>query len=728
MNQSSQQNTAKAGTEVFVGGLPVTVTEEKIHEVIFSVCGEIVEVRLIKDHKGHVKVGYCFVRFATKEAADRAIKEKSECLDKISATCPLGYFDTVDGKKIGVLPSAEQNTLFLGNLNKGWNAEEFEKFVRQIFPDVVLVTLVMLGGDVQPGQKLRNRGFGFVKFSSHAHLASVETTMGIVANALTTKISESFIYSQCRSLQEIESDLLPNPQSQAAARAYRAGSAAEFVLAGTVHPSVKWAEEESETDPEELAKIKIAFVRDLPATADENYTRKLFEPCGKVDKVMLHRRGNSQIGFIYFDKRQDLDNALKEMNGKVVQGPQEGSPFKLQVELAKPMDKKRKRAPEDLPSKSPTIVQSQSTLPQNYLRVHSSGAPATRIQKVEVQHADSYENAVVALPLAVKERLLRILRLGIASRFDIDEHCLFRLKELPESNAISVLDQFMLSGAEMQDKGAFLADLISKNLVNRVGLDQVPLSLSRETSTLSREPVLSALSRRTHLPEVDYMVNNKSLASHFDSTDARSDIYRSRYPELHSKNYLSSHSMLGRMRDGSISDTTTISSIGNARGRLSSDVSSLADYNLSPLRSTSSYTGNPRIGLRSSLEGYVDRSRSPLHSIEDSRVHNVRIGLNSHTNGPVYESVSPTHIMPRSTAYGRVGLTHTAASDWRTMEMAPTSSISYNKVSSLLDEPTTANSQKPRHQVRFDPYTGEPYRFDPFTGEPILPENASRHN
>lgn len=28
-----------------------------------------------------------------------------------------------------------------------------------------------------------------------------------------------------------------------------------------------------------------------------------------------------------------------------------------------------------------------------------------------------------------------------------------------------------------------------------------------------------------------------------------------------------------------------------------------------------------------------------------------------------------------------------------------------------------------RPQVRFDPFTGEPYKFDPFTGERILPDN-----
>ena len=33
--------------------------------------------------------------------------------------------------------------------------------------------------------------------------------------------------------------------------------------------------------------------------------------------------------------------------------------------------------------------------------------------------SDPYEAAVVSLPVAVKERLLRILRLGIATRFDV---------------------------------------------------------------------------------------------------------------------------------------------------------------------------------------------------------------------------------------------------------------------------------------------------------------------
>ncbi|XP_073286430.1 heterogeneous nuclear ribonucleoprotein Q-like [Primulina huaijiensis] len=179
------------GTEVFVGGLPRTISEDKIRQE-FSVCGEIVEIRLIKDQNGNLK-GFCFVRFSTKEAAGRAVREKSGTL--------------LEGKSIGVLPSIEHNALYFGNLNKAWSADEFEKLVLQVFPDVVSVDLPIVK-DIQPGQKPRNRGFAFVRFSSHA----------------------------------------------AAARAQRVGSQPDFRL-GNLHPAVQWAEEDPEIDPKELAKV-----------------------------------------------------------------------------------------------------------------------------------------------------------------------------------------------------------------------------------------------------------------------------------------------------------------------------------------------------------------------------------------------------------------------------------------------------------------------------------------
>ncbi|GKA50694.1 plastidic glucose transporter 4, partial [Tanacetum coccineum] len=81
-----------------------------------------------------------------------------------------------------------------------------------------------------------------------------------------------------------------------------------------------------------------------------------------------------------------------------------------------------------------------------------------------VQGADPYEAVVLLLLVAIREWLLQILRLGIATRYDIAVESLTNLAQLPESNAILVLDQFMLSGAEERDKGAYLTSLISKAL------------------------------------------------------------------------------------------------------------------------------------------------------------------------------------------------------------------------------------------------------------------------
>jgi RNA recognition motif-containing protein len=59
------------------------------------------EIRMIKDQNGILK-GYCFVCFATKEAAMKTHKEKNNI--------------TLQGKKIGVVLSLDKDILFLGNL------------------------------------------------------------------------------------------------------------------------------------------------------------------------------------------------------------------------------------------------------------------------------------------------------------------------------------------------------------------------------------------------------------------------------------------------------------------------------------------------------------------------------------------------------------------------------------------------------------------------------------
>ncbi|XP_057521743.1 uncharacterized protein LOC130801843 [Amaranthus tricolor] len=598
-HSSADRNHVVKGTEVFVGGLAQSLTEPKIREV-FSTCGEIVEVRMIKNQNGNSK-GYCFVRFSTKEAAIRAVKDKNGI--------------TLEGRRIGVLPSIEQNSLFLGNLPKGWSPDEFDRLVRQVFQDVDSVNLVMLSRDkvTLSSQKHQNRGFGFVHFSSHA----------------------------------------------AAARAYKLGSRSDFVLGGKCHPTVKWVEEEPEIDPEEVSKVKVAFIRDLPADVNESFLEKLFVPFGEIERVVLSKKGQSQVGFVHYANRQGLDNAVREMHNRTIQGPKSGL-FKLLVEVARPFEKSKKRTREESCPTPMTVSQSKLLKAESDF-TSTSGNVLKVIQEPVV--ADPYEAAVVSLPSVIQDRLLRILRLGIASRYDIDIQCLRSLKEIPESAAISVLDQFLLSGGDEIDKRTFLAGLITKYQVRSLGKSQVPEYTSRENDFVGLRSGLARLPSRNKGPVVD------SYSSHMVTSQlARHS------PELSYLHYsLSPQASITRtMEERNTSAHFTIS-----YGQMGVKSPVIVDASPQP---THNYG---QMGIKSPV--IVDASPLPTRNYEKIRV-----------KSPVILDASPQP----TRNYGQMGVKSPVVAD--------------------------ASPQPTRTQVRFDPFTGEPYKFDPFTGEPIKPESVSR--
>jgi hypothetical protein len=147
-----QDRRAGKGTEVFVGGLPRSATESTLREV-FSPCGEIVDVRIMKDQNGLPK-GYGFVRFAKREYANTAKRQKNGI--------------ELQGKRLAVDLSMDQDTLFFGNLCKEWTSEEFEELIHKTFKDVVSVDLAMASNHGSSSKRHVNRGFAFVRFSSHS--------------------------------------------------------------------------------------------------------------------------------------------------------------------------------------------------------------------------------------------------------------------------------------------------------------------------------------------------------------------------------------------------------------------------------------------------------------------------------------------------------------------------------------------------------------------------------
>nr|XP_019702757.1 flowering time control protein FCA isoform X5 [Elaeis guineensis] len=162
--------------KLFIGSVPRTATEEEIRPV-FEEHGDVIEVALIKDkrtgqqqdfqrHSGSrcrtlTYAGCCFVKYATSEEADRAIKalHNQYTLPGGSGPIQVRYADG-ERERLG----AVEHKLFVGSLNK--QATEME--IEEIFSPYGHVEDIYIMRD----DRKQSRGCGFVKFSNREMAAA----------------------------------------------------------------------------------------------------------------------------------------------------------------------------------------------------------------------------------------------------------------------------------------------------------------------------------------------------------------------------------------------------------------------------------------------------------------------------------------------------------------------------------------------------------------------------
>ncbi|KAF5452233.1 hypothetical protein F2P56_027258 [Juglans regia] len=139
--------------KLFVGSVPRTATEEDIRP-LFEVHGNVVEVALIKDKRTGLQQGCCFIKYATSEEADRAIRalHNQHTLPGGVGPIQVRYADG-ERERLG----AVEYKLFVGSLNK----HATEKEVEEIFSKYGRVEDVYLMRD----NMKQSRGCGFVKYS-----------------------------------------------------------------------------------------------------------------------------------------------------------------------------------------------------------------------------------------------------------------------------------------------------------------------------------------------------------------------------------------------------------------------------------------------------------------------------------------------------------------------------------------------------------------------------------
>ncbi|XP_053161251.1 APOBEC1 complementation factor isoform X1 [Hemicordylus capensis] len=191
----------------------------------------------------------------------------------------LNNYEIRNGRLLGVCASVDNCRLFVGGIPKTKKREEILTEMRKVTDGVIDVIVYPSAAD-----KAKNRGFAFVEYGSH----------------------------------------------RAAAMARRKLLPGRIQLWG--HPiAVDWAEPEVEVDEDTMSSVKILYVRNLMLSTTEETIEKEFNNVkpGSVERVKKIR----DYAFVHFNNREDAVEAMKSLNGKML----EGSP--IEVTLAKPVDK-----------------------------------------------------------------------------------------------------------------------------------------------------------------------------------------------------------------------------------------------------------------------------------------------------------------------------------------------------------------------------------------------------
>jgi len=111
------------------------------------------------DPKTGESKGYAFVRFWTPEAAQEAVNNLDGKILK--------------GRSIGVALSNDNQTLFLGHINKEWKRAELEMHLVEAKIEGLNNITIMK----DPSDLVRNRGFAFVEFNTHHQAARAHGKM-----------------------------------------------------------------------------------------------------------------------------------------------------------------------------------------------------------------------------------------------------------------------------------------------------------------------------------------------------------------------------------------------------------------------------------------------------------------------------------------------------------------------------------------------------------------------
>ncbi|KAJ8544771.1 hypothetical protein K7X08_017354 [Anisodus acutangulus] len=254
LNALAKERKKRKELEVFVGGLDHDAVEEDLKRV-FQHVGEVIDVRMHRELSTNKNKGYAFVKFATKEQVSRALAEMRN--------------PVIRGKRCGISPSEDNDTLFLGNICNTWTKEA----VRQKLKDYGVEGIANVNLVSDPKREGLSRGFAFLEFSCH--------TDAMTAYKILQRPDVVFGHSERIA-------------------------------------KVAFAEPLRDPDPEVMAQVKSVFIDGLPPYWDEDRAREKFKCFGEIARITLARNmptaKRKDFGFVDFSTHEAAVACVEGVN------------------------------------------------------------------------------------------------------------------------------------------------------------------------------------------------------------------------------------------------------------------------------------------------------------------------------------------------------------------------------------------------------------------------------
>lgn len=275
-------------TTLWMGELEPWADENYVRQIWYNL-GEEVNVKVIRDKFSGSNAGYCFVEFASPDAANNALKYNGTLISNTNRPFKLnwasggGLMDRRDERP-------PEYSIFVGDLGPEVSEFTLTSIFQSRYPSCTSANII---SDSVSGL---SRGYGFVRFSDESDRTKALTEMqGVYAGNRPMRISKAFP---------------KNKSSSAASGGSLQGQLLGMPL-GMGHMGFYGAPQSINqfTDPNNTT----VFVGGLSGYVTEDELRSFFQGFGEITYVKIPPgRG---CGFVQFVQRHAAEMAINQMQG-----------------------------------------------------------------------------------------------------------------------------------------------------------------------------------------------------------------------------------------------------------------------------------------------------------------------------------------------------------------------------------------------------------------------------